>query len=451
MKVIRLALLFSFLAAPATAVLFGFSSGPLPRLTAGFREGTCLQCHSSFKLNEGRTIGGVFEVRGVPKTYQQGRTYPITVIIGQPGQSRWGFEIAVRHVRSGKQAGALAPLDPMTKVIEAATIQYLEHTASGTRENTADGPVEFQFTWTAPDPAEGPVFFNAAGNAANGNGAPTGDFIYTAGAYSSGGGEAGTLVLPAASRPETGRYERMRETSKLLALPAPVDLDKGTIEIHVQHRFFQAISDSTPGNAFGIDNGANINLGVNYAITDRLSAGISRARLDQLIALSGTYELRSRKSSFWKMSLHGGVEAKENFERQYSPFIQLPTTLDYKALRLQVVPTLLFNSRDERLIDAAPGLAIHPENNHTFSLGLGADIALGQRFSLLTEVVPRLAGFGGFGEQHTHVGGGIAIRTPAHVFTIMVSTSREFNPSKYAVNADNSDVCLGFNIYRRIR
>jgi hypothetical protein len=55
----------------------------------------------------------------------------------------------------------------------------------------------------------------------------------------------------------------MSETSKLLDLPSPVDLKRGTVEIHIQHRFLQSISDSTPGDAFGVDFGANINLGVN--------------------------------------------------------------------------------------------------------------------------------------------------------------------------------------------
>jgi len=451
MKLQKLLLLLPLSMLPAAAILLGFSSGPLPKLTGGFREETCLQCHGSFKLNEGRTIGGVFEIHGVPKTYEPGKVYNLTVVIGQPGQSRWGFEISVRHVASGKQAGTLLPVDAMSQVKETDGIQYLEHTSAGTREKTPDGPVEFPFTWTAPDTAGGPVFFSGAGNAADGSNTPAGDYIFTASAYSGVAGGAGNVPLPKAARPEAGRNGRLRETSKLLDLPSPANLDRGTIEIHIQHRFFQSISDATPGNAFGIDSGANINLGVNYAFTDRLSAGISRARFDQLIAINSTYELQTRRTSFWKMSLHAAIEGKENFERQFSPILQLPTSFDYKALRLNVVPTAIFNSRDDRLVAADPSQAINPGSNHTFSLGLGVDLALSPRFSLSSEVVPRLAGFGGFGERRTQVGGGFTIRTSAHVFTILVATSRDFNPSKYAVNSENSDVCLGFNIYRRIR
>jgi hypothetical protein len=451
MKLQKLLYLVPVLILSLAALLLGYSSGPLPRLTAGFREGTCLQCHNSYKLNEGRTIGGVFEIHGVPKVYEKGQTYPITIILGQPGQSRWGFEVSIRNVRSGHQAGQLTPIDSTTQIKEAGLIQYLEHTSDGTRKGTTDGPVEFHFNWTAPEPSGGPIFFNATGNAADGSETPTGDYIYTAGAYSGAPAGAGILSNAKPFKTESRRSERISETSKLVDLPAPVDLSKGSMEFHVQHRFFQSISDSTPGDAFGVDFGANINLGVNYAFTDRLSAGISRARLDQVIAFNGTYELRTRRDSFWKMSLLAGVEGKENFERQFSPYIQLATSFDYKALRLHAVPTAVFNSRDDRLVQAFPAQAINPGDNSTFSLGLGADVALNNRFSLIGEVVPRLAGFGGIGKHGPEYSGGLEIRTSAHVFSILVSSSRDFGPSKYAVNPESNNVSLGFNIYRRFK
>ena len=447
-KTIFLLSIFIFLGA---VILLANSAGPLPRHTAGFREQSCLHCHTSFKLNEGRVIGGVFEIRGAPVTYEKGQSYPITVIIGQPGQSRWGFELSVRHVGSARQAGQLVPINATTQVKEEAGIQYLEHTSAGTREGTSDGPVEFHFNWVAPDSAGGPVFFNAAGNAADASGTPAGDYIYTAGAFSGIAAGAGKAQITTTMRPKAERNERISETSKLLDLPSPVDLNKGTVEFHVQHRFFQSISDSTPGDAFGVDFGANINLGVNYAITDHLSTGISRARLDQLISIGGAYEIRTREDSPWKMSFLAGVDGKNNFEKQFSPYAQLATSFEYKRVRLNVVPTLIFNSRDDTLVRAAPSIAINPLSNNTFSLGIGGDIVLDRRFSLIGEVVPRLAGFGGFGKNQPQFGGGLAIRTPAHVFTILVSTSRDFNVSKYGVNAGSSDVSLGFNIYRRFR
>jgi hypothetical protein len=434
-----------------------YSTGPVPKVTGGFGESTCVQCHSSFSLNEGRTLGGVFHLLGVPKIYRAGTSYPITVVIGHPGQSRWGFELSVRHSATGAQAGRLVPVDAMTQVKEDGGIQYVEHNPAGTRSGTVDGPVEFLLNWVAPDPKGGPVIFNAAGNAANDSADPLGDYIYTAGAYS--GVERGTGT-PALTAKKTGEkpVQRLSTATRLLLLPAPKELKRGSLLFTVQHRFLGALDDSRPGNAFGIDEGANINVELVYAATNRLSVGVQRARFalasqsfaPAIITFNGTFSIRDRESSFWKMALVAGVEGQENFERQYSPFLQLTTSYDYKRLRAFITPTMVFNSRDDRALQDLGPVAIHPDDDHTFSLGVGGDLALNSRISLSAEYVPRLAGFGGFGKSHPTASAGVNIRTWRHVFTIMATRSRDFTPARYAVNADGP-WALGFNIYRQIK
>ncbi len=56
-------------------LLLAFPDGPLPALTGGFGEKTCVACHNSFPLNEGRTQGGTFHLVNVPQTYKKGVTY----------------------------------------------------------------------------------------------------------------------------------------------------------------------------------------------------------------------------------------------------------------------------------------------------------------------------------------------------------------------------------------
>ncbi len=434
----------------SSSLLLSFSRGPLPRMTGGFGEETCANCHSSYSLNVGRVRGGIFQIEGVPRTFVSGETYPITVVIGQPGQSRWGFQLAARFASSGKQAGRLVPSDAMTQVIEAGGIQYIEHTLAGTRAGTTDGPAEYRFNWIAPDPSQGQVLFNAAGNAADSSNSATGDFIYTAGAWSGSGGIAPQLTAAPAPRIEKKWGDRVNDSSKVVDLPAPAHLRRGAFEVSIQHRFVESLADSKPGDAFGIDSGANINLSVNYGISDRLSFGVSRARFDEVIAWTGTYEIQTKKESFWKMSVLGGVEGKQNFERQFSPYVQLATSVDYKGLRLYAVPTAVFHSRDRELVDQFASQAINPGSNNTLSLGVGADIAINSRFSIVAEAVPRLAGFGGIGEHRPTVSAGFEIRSWGHVFSILVSSSRDFTPAKYAVNPDQRNVSLGFNIFRRI-
>ncbi len=266
-------------------------------------------------------------------------------------------------------------------------------------------------------------------------------------------------ATPPAEEPKTTPFRRLNTASLSLHLPAPKDTQRGSVQFQVQHRFLEPLGDSGPGRGFDMDSGANINLELDYSPTDRLNIGVSRARftvadgifVPAIIAFTGTYEIQTNESSFWKMSLLGGIEGQENFLRHYSPFFQLATSLDYKHVRTYLVPTMIFNSRKDGNLQSMRHIATHPEDNHTFSLGLGVDVAVTRWFSLAGEYVPRLTGFGGFGSKHPTVAAGIKIRTWRHVFTILLSSSRDFTPAGYGVNATNNDFALGFNIYRKVK
>jgi hypothetical protein len=118
---------------------------------------------------------------GVPASYALGQAYNLIVTLRQTGQSRWGFQLAARTRASVTQAGVLQPGgDGFTQsTLDPTAVQFISHTTAGTRQGTADGPVSFNFSWTAPASNVGEVVFSVAGNAASGNGANTGDFIYT--------------------------------------------------------------------------------------------------------------------------------------------------------------------------------------------------------------------------------------------------------------------------------
>ena len=155
-----------------------YPTGPPPAVTGGFGEKTCDQtgCHNSFELNAGRSLGlGGAEISGVPAQYEPGKTYPIKVTnTHTDGRLDWGFELAVRALATGAQAGDLKPINDATQILADSGIQYIEHTRAGIFSNV------FEFNWVAPSGAMGDVIFNAAGNAANGDLLPTGDYISTA-------------------------------------------------------------------------------------------------------------------------------------------------------------------------------------------------------------------------------------------------------------------------------
>jgi len=387
----------------------------------------------------------ILELDGVPSLYLAGHRYTMSIIIREPNRLRSGWQVSVRSTESGKQAGRLIPGDDTVHARELDGVVYLRQALADSDSGVSDGPVVFRFDWIAPNPVQGNIHISAACNVTDEKTLEGGTYIYAADGFSVPSEDSAQAVSGAV--PDPVMPLRMQETSRVVNLPVPMDLDRGSVEIRIEHRFFQAIENSSPGNAFGIDFGANISLGLNYALTDRLSAGVSRTRLDQIVSLSGTYELRTA-GSFWNAALHGGVDGQRNFSEHYSPFLQFASAFDFRRFRLHVIPTMVFNSRMDPVLRTD---AINPDDNNTFSLGLGTDVALHPRFSLQGEYVARLAGFGGFEQTRPQLSGGIVIRTYGHVFAVMLSTSRDFTPAKYAVNAENRDFSLGFNIYRKIR
>ncbi|HET9253385.1 MAG TPA: choice-of-anchor V domain-containing protein [Candidatus Eisenbacteria bacterium] len=171
------------LRAPKRTVAFSYE--PPTGHTGAPGEGVCSTCHTG-----GGSFDGSLTI-DAPDEYQPGMGYTVTVTLQDPGQSRWGFELVPLR-RDGADlvmAGSLTNLSPHTLIQEIFDgKQYISHTSNvldqgepdGTYAGTADGPVSWSFTWTAPPAGSDTVWFYAAGNAANNNeqnGA--GDFVYT--------------------------------------------------------------------------------------------------------------------------------------------------------------------------------------------------------------------------------------------------------------------------------
>jgi hypothetical protein len=174
-----------------TGYLFAFITGPEPGVNGVFGPTqTCATsgCHSSFPLNSGP---GSVNVTGLPANgWTAGQTYPLTVTIQQTGRQIFGFQLSAVADATTTQAGLLVTPGTGVQLIcgfkgsttiisncstpPASTIQYAEHRDASVPRST------YTVSWTAPASATvGSVRFNVAGNAANGDRDPGGDFIYT--------------------------------------------------------------------------------------------------------------------------------------------------------------------------------------------------------------------------------------------------------------------------------
>lgn len=181
LKAIRLfsaALLF------CPALLFSYSTGPDPRLSGASGDQTCVVCHGGTPLNGGG--GKVALASSAGSTYAPGQTQTLTLTITDSKARVYGFQITARLVSDlvNGQAGDFTP-GPSQLVLcddstpkngsacsSSAPVQFIEH-HSPSQSNT------ISVTWTPPSSNVGPVTIYAAANAANGDGRPTGDHIYT--------------------------------------------------------------------------------------------------------------------------------------------------------------------------------------------------------------------------------------------------------------------------------
>jgi len=172
---VKKAFVLVMLTAAAVAAL-AFSSGPPDGYTGAPGEKLCTNCHTGSAPNSG---SGSLSITGVPDSYEPGAEYVVFVTLTDPGAKMWGFEaVAVSASGSG---GAVSVDDPqrMQTSSTKAGMQYVKHTRAGTSP-TAPGQAQWSFRWKAPAAGSGPVTFYAAGNAASGDGTPSGDRIYTA-------------------------------------------------------------------------------------------------------------------------------------------------------------------------------------------------------------------------------------------------------------------------------
>ena len=168
------------------ALIFAYSSGPLPRNTGAPGDTTCSQigCHIGTTVNGG---GGKVELSfDSGTTYTPGTKVRVTVKITDSVARIYGFQASSRLAGNTRtaQAGTITPgagqfvqcedgsNRPAAGCRSSAPLEFVEH-------QSPNSTGTFQFDWTPPTTNAGDVVFYAAGNAANGNGQPTGDHIYT--------------------------------------------------------------------------------------------------------------------------------------------------------------------------------------------------------------------------------------------------------------------------------
>ena len=155
------------------------TGGPFPG------EQVCARCHQGSEVNSGsgslQLLVG--EVSASDYMYTPGQTVTLIVQFTDATVARSGFQLTARSGDGCGQPGTLAD----TGATPAGTIRVQEATCgtggtvqlAGHRRPEVGTTATWQVNWTPPDESVGPVTVAVAVNGTNGNGARTGDKIYT--------------------------------------------------------------------------------------------------------------------------------------------------------------------------------------------------------------------------------------------------------------------------------
>ncbi|MGH9664212.1 MAG: choice-of-anchor V domain-containing protein, partial [Bryobacteraceae bacterium] len=177
-------LLFSLFAA-VPILLFAFSGVNPAGYTGAPADGgnTCASCHNTFGSANSDPQGSLTIIVG---DYQPGAPQTIRLIIKHPTASRWGFQITARSVNNpAVAAGAFTATSDVTVVCAsnapapcAGPPEFAEDTLAPI--TGAGGSEEFDVVWNPPASEVGRIVFYAAAVAADGDGKPDNDRVYTA-------------------------------------------------------------------------------------------------------------------------------------------------------------------------------------------------------------------------------------------------------------------------------
>lgn len=193
--------------------------GPTPGNTAAPGESSCVACHADFEPNSG--TGNVL-LTGLPKNYLPGQAIPLTVTLNQSDAVIYGFQLTAID-RNGGWVGTytIPPQMPPQLQLNTGFInnierRYLSHTIDGTT-STVFGTKSWSFTWNAPSQRVGKIDLYVAANAANSDGGPGGDYIYTTSRTSLSGSAISNFDTDAKSdfavfRPSTGVWYSLNST-----------------------------------------------------------------------------------------------------------------------------------------------------------------------------------------------------------------------------------------------
>lgn len=271
-----------------------------------------------------------------------------------------------------------------------------------------------------------------------------------------------SISVPAEAQIPRERVDREVKVDKVFWAPVNVGistvdhLPEGNLNSTVLHTFgIVHGGDGRRGidSFFGLDDGANTRLGVDYGFTDRFSAGIGRMTFNKVVDIRGKYHLLHQTESDSTpldvaIKASTGINTTRGFGDGYSDrtsyFASLMVARKFDPLSVQLTPMV-----------AHVNSSLTPEIRHEqlFGFAVLANYDLSDRFSLSAEYLPVL------GERVSGTRDAMAVTlnidTGGHIFQLFFTSSQWHNEQYIMANNRHrfweGDFRFGFNIHRVFR
>ncbi|MDE3211816.1 MAG: hypothetical protein KGM98_01170 [Bacteroidota bacterium] len=231
-------------------------------------------------------------------------------------------------------------------------------------------------------------------------------------------------------------------------------LGKGVLDVRILHRF--GLLSSGANNLYGLDQ-ANMRLGFDYGVSNRLMVGVGRSNIGK--ELDGFIKYRpiwQSKGGRWSSPV--SVVLISGTTLSTMPWSD-PTRKNYFSSRMAFYNEIIIGRKfsDAFSLQVTP-MMVHrnlvplaTDSNDTYALGIGMRLKISKRVAFVVDYHHILSGL----DMHTYkdpLSVGIDIETGGHVFQLHFSNTTGLNEVQYITGTTNSwlkgQIGFGFNLSR---
>jgi hypothetical protein len=237
---------------------------------------------------------------------------------------------------------------------------------------------------------------------------------------------------------------------------------KKTLEFRITHRFGNMGDAGAKHTLWGLENASNIRFSFDYGLTDKLSIGYGRSKMNEHIDLHAKFRFLEQKKGGIPISaayyVNGAMSAvasipNDDFNNRLSYVHQLIIASKLnKAISLEILPTLVHRNYVDHTISSLEDSTIVDQNN-LISIGFAGRFKITKRLAFVVDYFLTISDFRTPGNGfYDPLSIGVEIETGGHVFHINISNSagiieNDFLPSTRS-NWGDGEYKLGFNISR---